>query len=153
LRQPARCFDADTFLESEMTTDVPRDAVRDASNEAYARMDKEITSIKTAIGDLSQRITDAVSEFGVVAREQARRVVRNARASVDPAVADAADRVAKVATAAQQQAASIGDTLQDAIEERPLSAVAFALGLGFLIGVTCGADVRAYRPQLAAGRA
>jgi hypothetical protein len=40
-----------------------------------------------------------------------------------------------IATAAQLQAASIGDTLQDAIEERPLSAVAFALGPGFLMGV------------------
>ena len=33
-----------------MTTDVPRDAVRDASNEAYARLDKQITSMKTASG-------------------------------------------------------------------------------------------------------
>jgi hypothetical protein len=37
-------LDADIFPESEMTTDVPRDAVRDASNEPYARLDKEITS-------------------------------------------------------------------------------------------------------------
>ena len=54
----------------------------------------------------------------------------------DSAVADAADRVSAVTNVAQQQAASIGDTLQDAIEERPLSVVAFALALGFLIGVT-----------------
>jgi hypothetical protein len=43
----------------------------------------------TAIGDLLERITD---DFGVVARKQARRGVRHARASVDSAVADAADR-------------------------------------------------------------
>ena len=118
-----------------MTADVSREA-QGASNEAYARLDKEITSMRTAIGDLSQRITDALGDFGSVARKQAKRGVKDARASVDSAVADAADRVGMVATAAQLQAASIGDTLQDAIEERPLSAVAFALGLGFLIGVT-----------------
>ena len=115
-----------------MTTD----AMRDASNEAYARLDKEITSLKSAIGDLSQRITEAVGDFGAIARKRARRGVRNARAGVDSAVADAADRVSAVTNAAQQQAASIGDTLQDAIEERPLSVVAFALAFGFLIGVT-----------------
>ena len=119
-----------------MTTDVPRDVVRDASDEPYARLDNEITSMKTAIGDLSQRITDAVGDFGAAAQKQARRGVRSARASVDSAVTDVADRVGMVATAAQLRAASIGDTLGDAIEERPLSAVACALGLGFLIGVT-----------------
>ena len=50
-----------------MTTDVPSDAVRDTSDEPYARLDNEITSMKTAIGDLSQRTTDAVGDFGVVA--------------------------------------------------------------------------------------
>jgi len=119
-----------------MTTDVPRDEARDASNEAYARLDKEMTSLKTAIGDLSQRITDAVGDFGAAAQKQARRGVRSARASVDSAVTDVADRVGTAANAAQLQAASLGDTLEDAVEQRPLSAVAFALGLGFLIGVT-----------------
>jgi hypothetical protein len=79
-----------------MTTDVPRDVVRDASDEPYARLDNEITSMKTAIGDLSQRTTDAVGDFGVVAWKQARRGVRNARESVDSAVADAADVSARL---------------------------------------------------------
>jgi len=82
-----------------MTTD----AMRDASNEAYARLDKEITSLKSAIGDLSQRITEAVGDFGAIARKRARRGVRNARAGVDSAVADAADRVSAVTNAAQQR--------------------------------------------------
>jgi hypothetical protein len=57
-------LDAHIFPESEMTTDVPRDAL---SNEPCARLDKEITSINTAIGDFSQRTTDAVGDFGVMA--------------------------------------------------------------------------------------
>ena len=113
-----------------MTTDLNRDTARDVS------MDKEITSIKAANGDLSQRVTDAVSDLGGAARKKAARGVGSARANVDSAVASAADRVGMVATAAQLRAASIGGTLHGAIEERPLSAVAFALGLGFLIGVT-----------------
>jgi ElaB/YqjD/DUF883 family membrane-anchored ribosome-binding protein len=51
-------------------------------------------------------------------------------------VADASDRMGAVASAAQLQASSIADTLEDVIRERPLSTVGLALGLGFLIGVT-----------------
>jgi hypothetical protein len=56
-----------------------RDALRDASDEPYAQLDNEITSMKIAIGELSQRTADAVGDFGVVARKQAKRGVRNAR--------------------------------------------------------------------------
>jgi ElaB/YqjD/DUF883 family membrane-anchored ribosome-binding protein len=38
--------------------------------------------------------------------------------------------------AAQDAAASIEETLEDAIRERPVAAIAMAVGLGFLIGVT-----------------
>ena len=51
-------------------------------------------------------------------------------------VADASDRMGAVASAAQSQASSIADTLEDVIRERPLSTVGLALGLGFLVGVT-----------------
>ena len=70
--------------------------MRDAWDEPYARLNNEITSMKTAIGDLSQRTTDAVGDFGVVAWKQARRGVRNARESVDSAVANAADAAARL---------------------------------------------------------
>ncbi len=38
--------------------------------------------------------------------------------------------------AAHDAASSIGETLEDAITERPLATVGIALGLGFLIGLT-----------------
>jgi ElaB/YqjD/DUF883 family membrane-anchored ribosome-binding protein len=48
--------------------------------------------------------------------------------------ADASDRLGVVAGAAQSQASSLADTLEDVVRERPLSTIAFALGLGFVIG-------------------
>jgi ElaB/YqjD/DUF883 family membrane-anchored ribosome-binding protein len=38
--------------------------------------------------------------------------------------------------AAQDAAASVEETLENVITERPLATVGLALGLGFLIGVT-----------------
>jgi ElaB/YqjD/DUF883 family membrane-anchored ribosome-binding protein len=51
-------------------------------------------------------------------------------------MSDASDRASTVVTATQDAASSVGDTLADVIQERPVATLAFALGLGFLIGVT-----------------
>jgi ElaB/YqjD/DUF883 family membrane-anchored ribosome-binding protein len=125
-----------------MTNDFPQDAASDeparnvANDDPFTRLDKEITAMKNAIGDLSEQVADAASDIGAVAQSQARRGLKNARSHVNAMMSDASDRVGVVANVAQTQASSIGDTLQDVIEERPLSTVALALGLGFLIGVT-----------------
>jgi ElaB/YqjD/DUF883 family membrane-anchored ribosome-binding protein len=117
-----------------MTTDAPRDAMQGVvDDETNARLDTEMRAVKNAMGSLSQQISDAASGLGAVARAQAKRGLRNARANVDAVAADASDRISAAADAA---ASSIGDTLKEVIVERPLSTVALALGLGFLIGVT-----------------
>jgi ElaB/YqjD/DUF883 family membrane-anchored ribosome-binding protein len=62
--------------------------------------------------------------------------LRRARANVDAVVSDASDRAGVAAGAAQDAASSVGAALSDAIQERPVAAVAVAMGLGFLIGVS-----------------
>ncbi len=125
-----------------MTTDFPRDSASgeptpNVENEdPFTRLEKEMTAMRNAIGVLSEQVADAASDIGAVAQSQARRGLKNARSHVNAMMSDASDRAGVVANAAQVQASSIGDTLQDVIEERPLSTVALALGLGFLIGVT-----------------
>jgi ElaB/YqjD/DUF883 family membrane-anchored ribosome-binding protein len=105
-------------------------------DKAYARLEKDLTAVKNDIAHLSQQISDAVNALGAVAQGQARRGLRNARANVDSVMSDASDRAGTIANAAQEAASSVGDTLADAIEERPVATLAFAFGLGFLIGVT-----------------
>ena len=115
----------------------PDDAARDVANDdAFSRLEKEMAAMKNAIGELSHQVADAASDLGAVAQEQAKRGLKHARANVDSMVADASDRVSAVANVAQSQVASIEETLEDVIRERPLSTVALALGLGFLVGVT-----------------
>ena len=123
-----------------MTADFPSDAERNdetrdtASDDAFARLEKEMATMKNAIGGLSDQIADAATDIGAAAQEQAKRGLRHARANMGSMAADASDRLGVVAGAAQSQASSLADTLEDAVRERPLSTVALALGLGFLIG-------------------
>jgi ElaB/YqjD/DUF883 family membrane-anchored ribosome-binding protein len=119
-----------------MTADFPSDAERDdetralASDEAFARLEKEMASMKNATGGLSDQIADAASDVGSAAQEG----LRHARPDVGSLAADASDRLGVAAGAAQSQASSLADALEDTVRERPLSAVALALGLGFVIG-------------------
>jgi ElaB/YqjD/DUF883 family membrane-anchored ribosome-binding protein len=125
--------------------DFPSDAERNdetrdvAEGDAFARLEREMAAMKNAIGGLSDQIADAASDAGTAVQEQSKRGLKYARryagANVDSMVAGASDRLGAVASAAQSQASSIGDSLEDAVRERPLSTVAFALGLGVLLGV------------------
>ena len=124
-----------------MTSDFPSDPERSngpqgADNDnAFARLEKEMVNMRDAIGGLSDQISYAASDIGAVAQEQGKRGLKHARANLESVANDASDRLGVVADRAQSHAASLGDTLEDAIQERPLSALALALGLGFLVGV------------------
>ena len=100
-------------------------------DEAY-----DMAAVKADISRLSQQVADAVSTIGSLAKGQARRGLRQARANVDGLVSEASDRAGAVADAAQGVAVSIEDTLSDAILDRPIASIGLAVGLGFLIGVT-----------------
>jgi ElaB/YqjD/DUF883 family membrane-anchored ribosome-binding protein len=124
-----------------MTSDFPSDAERSketrdtGDDSAFARLEKEMANMRDAIGGLSDQISDAASDIGAVAQDQARRGLKHARANMGSMVNDASDRLGVVANRAQSQASSLGDSLEDAIQERPLATLALALGLGFLAGV------------------
>jgi hypothetical protein len=90
-----------------------------------------MANMRDAIGGLSNQMSDAASDIGSVAQEQARRGLNHARSNMGSMVNDASDRlgvVANRAQSAQSEASSLGDTLEDAIQERPLATLALALG-------------------------
>ena len=117
-----------------------RSAGEASVDDAYTRLEKDMTNVKTEIARLSDQIADAVNALGVIAQSETRRGFRRARANVNALASDASDRAGSaagaVSIAAQDAANSIGDTLSGAIEERPVASIALAMGLGFLIGVT-----------------
>jgi ElaB/YqjD/DUF883 family membrane-anchored ribosome-binding protein len=100
------------------------------------RLAKDVTAVKNDIAALTDQITDALNSFAGTASKQARRGYRQARANAEQAVDDMSERGSAMMDAAQDAASSIGETLEDAITERPLATVGVALGIGFLIGLT-----------------
>jgi len=123
------------FAEAKMN-DAPDEAAKSAAeDDAAARLKKDLTAVKNDIAHLSQQIADAVNALAAVAQNQGRRSLRQARANVDQAVSGASDRAGAVAGAAQDAASSVADALAEAIQERPVAAVALAMGVGFLVGV------------------
>jgi len=110
-------------------------AMKDLSNEAYQRLEKDVSSVKNDIAALTDQITDVLNSFAGQAKKQARRGYKQARENVDTALDEASERGSAALDAAQDAAASIEETLEDVITQRPLATVGLALGLGFLIGV------------------
>jgi ElaB/YqjD/DUF883 family membrane-anchored ribosome-binding protein len=111
-------------------------AMRDLSDDARQRLEKDVNSVKSDIAALTDQITDVLNNFAGVARKQARRGYKQARANVDSALDEASERGTAMLGAAQDAATTIEETLEDVITQRPLATVGLALGLGFLIGVT-----------------
>ena len=102
----------------------------------YERLEKDVTAVKNDIAALTDQITDALNSFAGTATKQARLGYKQARANAEQAVDDMSERSSAMMDAAQDAASSLGETLEDAITQRPLATVGIALGIGFLIGVT-----------------
>jgi ElaB/YqjD/DUF883 family membrane-anchored ribosome-binding protein len=114
-----------------------RDAMKNLSDDAnYQRLEKDVTSVKNDIAALTDQITDAINTFAGKARKQARRSYSEARENLDSTLDDVSERGNAMFGAAQDAAATLEETLEDVITQRPLATVGLALGLGFLIGVT-----------------
>jgi len=103
-------------------------------NPNYDRLEKDMTAVKNDIAALTDQITDALNAFAGTASTQARRGYKQARSNVDAAMGEASERGSAMFEAAQDDAGSLEETLEDAITQRPLATVGLALGLGFLIG-------------------
>ena len=107
-----------------------------ADKATYERLEKNVTAVKNDIAALTDQITAAIGNFAGAAKKQARRGYKQASANLDASVDDISERGGAMMDAAQDAAASIGETLEDVITQRPLATVGLALGLGFLIGAT-----------------
>jgi ElaB/YqjD/DUF883 family membrane-anchored ribosome-binding protein len=102
----------------------------------YERLEKDVSTVKNDIAALADQITDALNSFAGTASKRARRGVKEARANVNSAIDDMSERGGAMLDAAQNAAATIEDTLEEVIVQRPLATVGLAVALGFLIGVT-----------------
>jgi ElaB/YqjD/DUF883 family membrane-anchored ribosome-binding protein len=111
--------------------------MKDLNDKAnYDRLQKDVDAVKNDILTLADQITDALNSLAGTAQDQARRGYKRARSNVDSVVSDLGRQGGEAFESAQDAASTLTDSLEDAVQHRPLAAVGLALGLGFLIGVT-----------------
>ena len=112
-------------------------AVKNLTDKAtYERLQKDVTAVKNDIAALTDQITDALNSFAGTATKQARRGYKQARENAEQTMGDMSERSGAMMDAAHDAAASIGESLEEVITERPLATVGLAIGIGFLIGMT-----------------
>ena len=102
----------------------------------YDRLQKDVDAVKNDISNLAEQITSALNSLAGSAQKQARRGYKQARTSVDGIVSDLSQQGNAALDAAQDAATTVSESLEDAVQQRPLAAMGLAIGLGFLIGVT-----------------
>jgi ElaB/YqjD/DUF883 family membrane-anchored ribosome-binding protein len=125
------------FQERWMSSSDGEDAMRNLTDKAtYERLEKDLSAVKNDISALADQVSDALGALTGVTKKQARRGYKQARANVDSVFADVTERGNAAIDAAQGAVTSVEDTLEEAIQQRPLATVGLAIGLGFLIGVT-----------------
>ena len=120
-----------------MSSSDGEEAMRTMTDKAtYDRLQKDVESVKNDISALTAQLSDALDTLTNSAQKRARRGYKDARAGVDAFVDDASKKGAAALEAAQEAAATLEESIEDAIVQRPLATVGLAIGLGFLIGVT-----------------
>jgi ElaB/YqjD/DUF883 family membrane-anchored ribosome-binding protein len=110
-----------------------KDLTDEASND---RLQKDVDAMKHDMSNLADQVTDALDAFAGSAQKQARRGYKQARSNADSVISDLGKHGNAALEQARDAAATLGDTLEDAVQQRPLAAVGLALGLGLLIGMT-----------------
>ena len=112
--------------EDDIPTDGPAKGGRQ-DNASRARRGTNVASSAHEPDGLSRAVTDAVGDS-----------FNSARAGVDSLTNGASEFAGAAATAmnlvAEDKAASMRDTLAEAIEEKPIMSIAVAVGMGFLVG-------------------
>jgi len=98
------------------------------------RLERDVLAVKNDIAALAKQVTDTLNAFVNSAGKRAQSSYTQARKNVDSVIDDVLKRN-DAADAANGATTSIERTLEDAITQRPVATVAFAFGIGFLIGL------------------
>ncbi len=90
-------------------------------------IDREVETLKDDISKLTQQVASLVSTTGGAA-------YRRARKNLDGVLADASGKGQEAVDAVKDVTSTIGDAVEDAVYKRPVTTLAMAAGIGFLIG-------------------
>lgn len=100
-----------------------------AGNGSHAKdtIDREVEGLKGDITKLTEQVAALLSTTGGAAMRRAKR-------SFDGVVSDASGKGQEAIDAVKDVTTTIGDAVEDAVYKRPVTTLAMAAGIGFLIG-------------------
>jgi ElaB/YqjD/DUF883 family membrane-anchored ribosome-binding protein len=95
--------------------------------QAKDTVEREFDNLKDDVSKLTQQVASLVSATGSAA-------YRRARTNLDGVLSDASGKGQEAVDAVKDVTTTIGDAVEDAVYKRPVTTLAMAAGIGFLIG-------------------
>ncbi len=102
-------------------------AIKDDVVETIGDIGSELRSLKEDVAVLVQQMTSLLSTTGDETLRDAKKRARTAKKQFDGMVSDATDSV-------HEASETLTELLGDAVNKRPLAALAIAIGVGFVVG-------------------
>ena len=102
-------------------------AIKDDVVETVGDIGSELRSLRGDVAMLAQQVTSLLAATGDETLRDAKKRARTAKKQFDGMVSDATDSV-------QEASETLTESLGDAVNERPIAALAIAVGVGIVLG-------------------
>jgi ElaB/YqjD/DUF883 family membrane-anchored ribosome-binding protein len=113
-----------------------KDAVSAAANDAVGSSGADLQAIRNDLNSLKDTLSRFMSQASNEAVKTARQVTSNVAGQVTDVASDLADRGSQYASSASHQVKTLATELESIARRNPLGALAGAVAIGVLIGIT-----------------
>ena len=108
----------------------------DPSSVNVKNLKKDLQSLRDDLSELSKQVEGLATDAGAEMIDDVKSRLANFGSSVDELIAGAGARGREAVDAVSDMGGNVVENVEDAIRERPLTALAIALGLGFVLSST-----------------
>jgi ElaB/YqjD/DUF883 family membrane-anchored ribosome-binding protein len=108
----------------------------DLSSVNVKNLKKDLQSLRDDLSDLSKQVEGLASDAGAEMIDDVKARLANFGSSVDDLISGAGARGREAVDAVGELGGNVVENVEEAIRERPLTALAIALGLGFVLSTT-----------------
>jgi ElaB/YqjD/DUF883 family membrane-anchored ribosome-binding protein len=114
-----------------MATATKRKPKRNDVADAAGDIHDDFRALRDDLGTLAEEVTTLMGTTGDQALDEIKDRIRRIRSNLDEVVSDASTRGRETL---RDVTDSITETVEDSLRERPLTTVALAAGIGFVVG-------------------
>ena len=108
----------------------------DLSSVNVKNLKKDLQSLRDDLSELSKQVEGLASDAGAEMIDDVKSRLASFGSSVDDLIAGAGARGREAVDAVGEMGGNVVDNVEDAVRERPLTALAIAVGLGFVLSST-----------------